>query len=71
MEIDLKIERVRNSIINSVNTSELPAGVMLYILEDISRQIGEVYKKSVEDSLREENDKKLENDKEKIEGENE
>ena len=69
MEIDLKIERVRNSIINSVNTSELPAGVMLYILEDISRQIGEVYKKSVEDSLREENDKKLENDKEKIEGE--
>lgn len=71
MEIDLKIERVRNSIINSVNTSELPAGVMLYILEDISRQIGEVYKKSVEDSLREENDKKLENDKEKIEGEDE
>ena len=71
MEIDLKIERDRNSIINSVNTSELPAGVMLYILEDISRQIGEVYKKSVEDSLREENDKKLENDKEKIEGEDE
>lgn len=71
MEIDLKIERVRNSIINSVNTSELPAGVMLYILEDISRQIGEVYKKSVEDSLREENNKKLENDKEKIEGEDE
>lgn len=71
MEIDLKIERVRNSIINSVNTSELPAGVMLYILEDISRQIGEVYKKSVEDSLREENAKKLENDKEKIEGEDE
>lgn len=71
MEIDLKIERVRNSIINSVNTSELPAGVMLYILEDISRQIGEVYKKSVEDSLREENDKKLENDKEKTEGEDE
>ena len=71
MEIDLKIERVRNSIINSVNTSELPAGVMLYILEDISRQIGEVYKKSVEDSLREENNKKLENDKEKIKGEDE
>ena len=71
MEIDLKIERVRNSIINSVNTSELPAGVMLYILEDISRQIGEVYKKSVEDSLREENAKKLENDKEKTEGEDE
>lgn len=43
MNTDLKIEQVKNELINIVNSSDLPAGVMWYIINDISQQLKEIY----------------------------
>ena len=45
---DLDIENVKNSLIDTINNSNLPLGVLLYMVNDIARQLNEAYNRSVE-----------------------
>lgn len=45
---DLDIENVKNSLIDTINNSNLPFGVLLYMVNDIGRQLNEAYSRSVE-----------------------
>lgn len=45
---DLDIENVKNSLIDTINNSNLPLGVLLYMVNDITRQLNEAYNRSVE-----------------------
>lgn len=45
---DLDIENVKNSLIDTINNSNLPLGVLLYMVNDIERQLNEAYNRSVE-----------------------
>ena len=45
---DLDIENVKNSLIDTINNSNLPLGVLLYMVNDIARQLNEAYSRSVE-----------------------
>ena len=44
---DLDIENVKNSLIDTINNSNLPLGVLLYIVNDIGRQLNEAYNRSI------------------------
>ena len=44
---DLDIENVKNSLIDTINNSNLPLGVLLYMVNDISRQLNEAYNRSI------------------------
>ena len=45
---DLDIENVKNSLIDTINNSNLPLGVLLCMVNDIGRQLNEAYSRSVE-----------------------
>lgn len=45
---DLDIENVKNSLIDTINNSNLPLGVLLYMVNDIGRQLNEAYNRSIE-----------------------
>ena len=45
---DLDIENVKNSLIDTINNSNLPLGVLLYMVNDIARQLNEVYNRSIQ-----------------------
>ena len=44
---DLDIENVKNSLIDTINNSNLPLGVLLYMVNDIARQLNEAYNHSI------------------------
>ena len=44
---DLDIENVKNSLIDTRNNSNLPFGVLLYMVNDIARQLNEAYNRSI------------------------
>ena len=44
---DLDIENVKNSLIDTINNSNLPLGVLLYMVNDIARQLNEAYNRSI------------------------
>ena len=44
---DLDIENVKNSLIDTINNSNLPFGVLLYMVNDIARQLNEAYNRSI------------------------
>ena len=41
--MNLRIEKVKNQIINTVNDSGLPIGVIHYILKDLSKDVANEY----------------------------
>lgn len=45
---DLDIENVKNSLIDTINNSNLPLGVLLYMVNDIGRQLNEAYNRSIQ-----------------------
>lgn len=45
---DLDIENVKNSLIDTINNSNLPFGVLLYMVNDIARQLNEAYNRSIQ-----------------------
>lgn len=45
---DLDIENVKNSLIDTINNSNLPVGVLLYMVNDIGRQLNEAYNRSIQ-----------------------
>ena len=45
---DLDIENVKNSLIDTINNSNLPLGVLLYMVNDIARQLNEAYNRSIQ-----------------------
>lgn len=45
---DLDIENVKNSLIDTINNSSLPFGVLLYMVNDIARQLNEAYNRSIQ-----------------------
>ena len=45
---DLDIENVKNSLIDTINNSNLPFGVLLYMVNDIARQLNEAYNHSIQ-----------------------
>lgn len=45
---DLDIENVKNSLIDTINNSNLPLGVLLYMINDIGRQLNEAYNRSIQ-----------------------
>ena len=45
---DLDIENVKNSLIDTINNSNLPLGVLLYMVNDIARQLNEAYNHSIQ-----------------------
>ena len=44
----LDIENVKNSLIDTINNSNLPFGVLLYMVNDIARQLNEAYNRSIQ-----------------------
>lgn len=45
---DLDIENVKNSLIDTINNSNLPLGVLLYMVNDIARQLNDAYNRSIQ-----------------------
>lgn len=45
---DLDIENIKNSLIDTINNSNLPLGVLLYMVNDIARQLNEAYNRSIQ-----------------------
>ena len=66
MNFNIRIINLKNDIMQLVQKSELPAGVVYYILKDLYNEISDVYNQSIalEQSLSELEDDNNDNDKE-------
>ncbi len=45
--MNLQIENVRQNIIDVINNSQLPIGVIYYLFKDISKEVADEYKRSL------------------------
>lgn len=71
MTTDLQIEQVKNKLIDTVNSCDLPVGVVLYIVNDISRQLKEIYDYNINKELNASNTPPLTEDAGKKKGDEE
>lgn len=48
MTINLQIEELKTKIVNIINESQLPVGVVKFIIKDLYNEINNIYEQTIE-----------------------
>lgn len=69
--MNLQIENVRQDIIDVINNSQLPIGVIYYLFKDISKEVANEYNKTLmlEQQQKQQEEEKQQDIKEENDGE--